>query len=149
MKVFDLQCGREHLFEGWFASEEDFVNQKQSGGLTCPLCGDSIVNKRLSAPRLNLLSRGAESPTRRNTTHSDEPSPTLQAAWVALGRYVLASTEDVGDQFAQEARKIHYGEIPERGIRGQATLAETESLKDEGIAVLALSLPETLKQPLH
>ena len=91
MKVFDLQCGREHLFEGWFASEEDFVNQKQSGGLTCPLCGDSIVNKRLSAPRLNLLSREAESPTRRNTTHSDEPSPTLQAAWVALGRYVLAT----------------------------------------------------------
>ena len=149
MKVFDLQCGREHLFEGWFASEEDFVNQKHSGGLTCPLCGDSIVNKRLSAPRLNLLSRGAESPTPRNATHSDEPARALQAVWVALGRYVLASTEDVGDQFAQEARKIHYGEIPERGIRGQATLAETESLKDEGIAVLALSLPETLKQPLH
>ena len=149
MKVFDLQCGREHLFEGWFASEEDFVNQKHSGGLTCPLCGDSIVNKRLSAPRLNLLSRGAESPTPRNATHSDEPARALQAVWVALGRYVLASTEDVGDQFAQEARRIHYGEIPERGIRGQATLAETESLKDEGIAVLALSLPETLKQPLH
>ena len=149
MKVFDLQCGREHLFEGWFASEEDFVNQKHSGGLTCPLCGDSIVNKRLSAPRLNLLSRGAESPTPRNATHSDEPARALQAVWVALGRYVLASTEDVGDQFAQEARRIHYGEVPERGIRGQATLAETESLKDEGIAVHALSLPETLKQPLH
>lgn len=68
---------------------------------------------------------------------------------MALGRYVLANTEDVGNQFAQEARKIHYGEVPERGIRGQATLTETESLIDEGIAVQALPLPEALKRPLH
>ena len=149
MKVLDLQCGREHLFEGWFASEEDFVNQKKSGVLVCPMCGDSTVNKRLSAPRLNFLSRGAKSASPRHDPTPDEPSSTLQAAWVALSRHVLASTEDVGHQFAQEARKIHYGEVPERGIRGQATLSETESLIDEGIAVHALSLPEALKGPLH
>jgi hypothetical protein len=149
MKVLDLQCGREHLFEGWFASEEDFANQKESGVLICPLCGDSTVNKRLSAPRLNLLSRGTKSASLRDDPAPDEPSPTLQAAWMALGRDVLANTEDVGNQFAQEARKIHYGEVPERGIRGQATLTETESLIDEGIAVQALLLPEVLKQPLH
>ena len=77
------------------------------------------------------------------------PKSQKQAKLLIWCRTRVASTEDVGDQFAQEARRIHYGEIPERGIRGQATLAETESLKDEGIAVHALSLPETLKQPLH
>ena len=149
MKVLDLQCGLDHLFEGWFASEEDFVNQKKTGVLVCPICGDSTVNKRLSAPRLNLLSQGAKSAALRDDPSPDGPSSTLQAAWVALSRHVLASTEDVGNQFAQEARKIHYGEVPERGIRGQATLSETESLIDEGIAVHALSLPEALKRPLH
>ena len=68
---------------------------------------------------------------------------------MALSRHVMANTEDVGHQFAQEARKIHYGEVPERGIRGQATLAETESLIDEGVAVHTLPLPEALKRPLH
>ena len=149
MKVLDLQCGREHLFEGWFASEEDFVNQKKSGVLVCPMCGDSTVNKRLSAPRLNLLSRGAKSASVRDAPALDEPSPALQAAWMALSRHVMANTEDVGHQFAQEARKIHYGEVPERGIRGQATLAETESLIDEGVAVHTLPRPEALKRPLH
>ena len=149
MKVLDLQCAREHLFEGWFAGEEDFANQKKSGALICPLCGDSTVNKRLSAPRLNLLSRGTESAPPRDDPTPDKSSLTLHEAWMALGRYVLANTEDVGNQFAQEARKIHYGEVPERGIRGQATLTETESLIDEGIAVQALPLPEALKRPLH
>jgi len=62
---------------------------------------------------------------------------------------VLANTDDVGERFAEEARKIHYGEAKERGIRGQASRAETESLLEEGIAVMQLPLPEALKGPLQ
>ena len=66
-----------------------------------------------------------------------------------MARRVLASTDDVGERFAEEARKIHYGEAKERGIRGQASRAETESLLEEGIAVMQLPLPEALKGPLQ
>lgn len=73
----------------------------------------------------------------------------LQAAWTAVAQLVVANTDDVGDQFAEEARKIHYGEAEERGIRGKASRAETESLIEEGIAVMPLVLPEFLKRPLQ
>ena len=66
-----------------------------------------------------------------------------------VSRKILANTDDVGSQFAEEARKIHYGEIPERGIRGQASADETKSLIEEGIAVMPLLLPEGLKGPLQ
>jgi hypothetical protein len=64
-------------------------------------------------------------------------------------RHVLASTEDVGDRFAEEARRIHYGETQERGIRGQASAQETEALVEEGIGVLPLPIPKALKEPLQ
>lgn len=66
-----------------------------------------------------------------------------------LARKMVANTTDVGDQFAEEARKIHYGETPERGIRGKATLQETKDLVEEGIAVMPLMLPESLKGPMQ
>lgn len=66
-----------------------------------------------------------------------------------MARRVMAQTEDVGDRFASEARRMHYGETEERGIRGQATPQETAELLDEGIAVLPLALPQAAKEPLH
>ncbi len=77
------------------------------------------------------------------------PHPDMQAAWLEMAHKVIAQTEDVGSQFAQEARKIHYGEAKERGIRGQATQDETLELLDEGIHVLPLVLPKHLKGPLQ
>ena len=76
-------------------------------------------------------------------------SAAFQAAWLAMVRRVMAQTEDVGDRFASEARRMHYGETEERGIRGQATPQETAELLDEGIAVLPLALPQAAKEPLH
>jgi hypothetical protein len=149
MKVLDLQCNQAHLFEGWFTSEDDFAGQKESGVLICPVCGDSRVNKRLSAPRLNLRSSEMESASAQRSPGPDDRALALQAAWIEMGRHVVANTEDVGNRFVQEARKIHYGEVPERGIRGQATLKETESLIEEGIAVVPLPLPDGVKQTLH
>jgi hypothetical protein len=73
----------------------------------------------------------------------------MQSAMMNMVRHVMANTEDVGTQFAEEARKIHYGERDVRNIRGQATREETEALIDEGIEVMALPLPENLKGPLQ
>lgn len=152
MKVLDLQCGSQHVFEGWFASEDDFASQHSRGLVACPMCSDTQITKRLSAPRLNLgHSREPPEPARQEvaTVLPSTPDTTLQAAWMALARRVLANTEDVGTHFAEEARRIHYGETPQRGIRGQASPAETEALLDEGIAVLPLALPDALKGQLQ
>lgn len=149
MKVLDLQCAQQHLFEGWFGSEDDFLSQRERGLIQCPLCSNAVITKRLSAPRLNL-SRAHETPTNALAeTAPPAQGPSLQAAWMELSRKLMANTDDVGTQFAEEARKIHYGEIPERGIRGQASPAEAESLIEEGIAVMPLLLPDNLKGPLQ
>ena len=145
MKVLNLQCSNSHSFEGWFASEDDFQGQLGRGLVECPLCGDSAVSKMLSAPRLNL---GAPSPGARQDVAS-VPEPALQAAWMKMVRHVMANTDDVGERFAEEARRIHYGETEERGIRGQASHEETEALIEEGIGVLPLPMPKALKGPVH
>ncbi|RYX93225.1 MAG: DUF1178 family protein [Comamonadaceae bacterium] len=147
MKVLNLQCAHQHAFEGWFGSEEDFQSQLARDLVECPMCGDTAITKMLSAPRLNL---GAAAPA---TTPKQEvvsaPDATMQAAWMKMVRQVMANTEDVGDTFPEEARRIHYGEAEERGIRGQATPAETEALIEEGIGVLPLPVPKALKGTLQ
>lgn len=149
MKVLDLQCKRLHLFEGWFSSEQDFIDQTKSGSLTCPVCDDPAVSKRLSAPRLNLRSRGSRQVSLQEPLSPAEQSLEAQSVLMTLARRLVSSTEDVGSQFAEEARKIHYGEVAERGIRGRATVDEAESLIEEGIAVLPFILPDSFKEPLQ
>lgn len=149
MKVLNLQCGQQHVFEGWFASEDDFLGQQGRGLVECPVCGDASITKRLSAPRLNLGAARAEPSSTQDVAVAATTDQTLQAAWMAVARRILANTDDVGNRFAEEARKIHYGEAKERGIRGQASRAETESLIEEGIAVMHLPLPEALKGQLQ
>jgi hypothetical protein len=145
MKVLNLQCAHRHSFEGWFASEDDFQDQLGRDLVECPLCADTAIVKLLSAPRLNLGAGRAE--PKQDVMAA--PDATLQAAWMKMVRHVLASTEDVGERFAEEARRIHYGEAQERGIRGQASPQETEALVEEGINVLPLPIPKALKEPLQ
>lgn len=153
MKVLDLQCAQGHAFEGWFASEEDFVAQQARALVCCPLCGNADVLKKLSAPRLNLLSNRSapkqEEPSSTAVALAKPQAPEQMAAWLEMSRKLVANTTDVGDRFAEEARKIHYGEVPEHAIRGQATVQETRELIDEGIAVLPLLLPEGAKGSLQ
>ena len=162
MKVLDLHCPANHVFEGWFGSEDDFQNQLQRKLVQCPVCGDSGITKRLSAPRINL---GAQPPkvipqTSKPSAASvaalpakSEPVPELsaearahlhamQSAWMQWSRKVAENTEDVGKKFAEEARRIHYGETEERAIRGQTSAEEAMELLEEGIGVLPLALPE-------
>lgn len=147
MKVLDLQCQQLHVFEGWFASEADFLGQCERSLVECPVCGDASITKRLSAPRLNLGHDRAEQ-TQELLAVTDNDHA-VQAAWLAAARRIVANTDDVGERFAEEARKIHYGESPQRNIRGQTSRAETTLLLEEGIAVMPLSLPESLKGRLQ
>lgn len=142
MKVFNLRCEREHDFEGWFASADAFEAQRVQGRIQCPYCGSIQVTKTLSAPRLNL---GAEPPQQ-----AAMPTPQqMQALFLKMAREIAASTEDVGERFAEEARRIHYREAPERGIRGLTSRQEAEALEEEGIKVMPMPFADLLKDPLQ
>lgn len=156
MKVLNLRCGQGHGFEGWFASDEDFEAQTAGGLLHCPVCGDAQTLRMPAAPRLNLGRgrAGPEAPAAPSAVTAEGPAPQsaeqrLAGLWLQAVTQVLARTEDVGERFPEEARRIHYGEAPERGIRGQATPDEREALREEGIEVVALPVPESLKGPMQ
>jgi len=127
LKVFNLQCASGHLFEGWFSSHEDYDGQRQRGLLTCPMCQNASIEKMPSAPRLNF-----------GRTDSATNDSIVQANLMQKMREMVLASEDVGLQFAQEARRIHEGEAPERAIRGVATTEERLALEEEGIDVVAL-----------
>ena len=174
MKVLNLQCSQQHSFEGWFASEDDFLSQLTRGLIDCPLCADKSIYKMPSAPRLNLgghqnqsvpgtgehepaSATPADAPRESAGTRSIDAvtgmtagqSPAAQAAFLKALRHVVAHTEDVGEQFANEARRMHYGEAQARSIRGQASAQEAVELLEEGIDVMPLPLPLALKETLQ
>jgi len=148
MKVLNLRCAHGHAFEGWFGSDQDFEQQLGRGLVECPMCGDTAIVKGLSAPRLNL-GAGRESSAETQPVAAGPAADTPEGRWMRAVREVLARTEDVGERFAEEARRMHYGETEERGIRGQATREQTEALLEEGIAVMPLPIPAALKDTLQ
>jgi hypothetical protein len=130
MIVLNLACSGGHRFEGWFASADVFAAQSEQGHVACPVCNDAGIIRLPAAPRL------------RRFAAETAPVPAQQAAGLRtmaqdLAR-LIADADDVGDRFPEEARRIHYREVPERAIRGHATLHETHALLEEGIAVLPL-----------
>jgi hypothetical protein len=129
MKVYNLGCELDHRFEGWFSSEDDFIAQSGAMAIQCPICESHVIKRLPAAPRLNL----SASPEPQN-----DKVAAIQAQVLTMVRNIVANTEDVGERFAEEARRIHYNEVPERAIRGTATANECEALMDEGIDVLPL-----------
>lgn len=161
MKVFDLRCAHGHLFEGWFASHEDYQGQLDRGLLECPLCGNAQIEKALSAPHLKSKSNrrdaaqpgqkpqaqeGADAHPHGHALQAQEPRE-KQARWLAQVRELLKQGEDVGERFAQEVRRIHEGEADERPIHGQASAQEIVELLEDGIPVLPL--PDVVSKPLQ
>lgn len=162
MKVLNLRCGAQHLFEGWFGSEEAFQDQHARGLVECPVCGDKVIEKMLSAPRLNLGARQPDAPAvASSNAHAPAPPEALAApdqaatgisselqarVWRAL-RAAVAQAEDVGERFADEARRMHHGDAQARQIRGRASRQETLALLEEGVPVLPL--PAALKETLQ
>jgi len=146
MKVLDLRCVDEHGFEGWFASEEDFAAQTARGDVACPLCGSTRIDRLPSAPRLQTSRHSAPVVA---ATSTEPTAMTLQSQWLRAVRHVMSTTEDVGERFAEEARRIHYGEVEERGIRGRASREDADALREEGIEVVSLPLPDAFKGPVQ
>jgi hypothetical protein len=127
MILFRLKCAAEHEFEGWFRDNDAFDRQQAGGDLVCPVCGDGTVEKALMAPRLGRAH--AQTP----------PSPAeMRRALQELRKQVETHCDYVGPGFAEEARKIHRGETPARGIYGEATPTESRALADEGIEVASI-----------
>jgi hypothetical protein len=151
MKVLNLRCANGHGFEGWFGSEDDFLDQNGAGRIECPMCANRVVSRMPSAPRLNLSgARDVDETTSAASAPMAPPADAdLQAAWLKAVRHAIDNTEDVGGKFAEEARRIHYGEVAQRGIRGQATHAEREALQEEGIEVMTLPIPAGIKGPVQ
>jgi hypothetical protein len=145
MKVLDLRCGHDHRFEGWFDSEDDFLSQDRRGLVTCPVCADDQVTRLPSAPRLNVSNLRGEP----ETAAVPDAQSAMQTQWMRAVRHLMDQTEDVGERFPEEARRIHYGEIEQRGIRGQATREAADALREEGIEVFSLPLPPALKGPIQ
>jgi hypothetical protein len=140
--VFNLGCENNHRFEGWFSSNEDFERQSGDKLVTCPLCGNANVSRLPHAPHIGTA--GRERPTSKQKSAVQAQQQYANVGKDILARMVeqiLEHTEDVGPAFPEEARKIHYQEAPERRIRGTASREEVESLKDEGIEVVALPIP--------
>ena len=136
MIVFELICRDQHRFEGWFASADDFSVQRTRGLLECPVCGGAHVEK---LPTAKIRKQAESVPAVQADTI--KPRELAHARVARIIDYVLTHTEDVGKGFVEEARKIHYHEVPHRNIRGVATRAQAEDLREEGIPVFSLPVP--------
>jgi hypothetical protein len=143
MKVLNLRCEHDHRFEGWFGSDDDYVSQTERQLVECPMCGAKDITRLPTAPRLNVSGR-REVAAVPAASDVSEVVTTGQAQWLRAVRKMMAQTEDVGERFPEEARRIHYGETAERGIRGKATREEADALREEGIEVVSVPLPSGL-----
>jgi hypothetical protein len=119
--------------------------------VACPICADASIKRLPTAPRLNVahLRAGAAEPVRSTPPATTSPQAEQQRQMLKAVAQLIADTDDVGERFAEEARRIHYGETKAHGIRGQATTAEVADLVEEGIKVLPLALPAALKGSLQ
>ncbi|AMO99949.1 hypothetical protein CAter282_2085 [Collimonas arenae] len=150
MKVYNLSCEQQHRFEGWFASEDDFLSQSERQQISCPVCDSLKVSKLPSAPHLNLSnSRETASVTAREQSGALSAMAPLQQQLAEMVRQVVENTEDVGERFTEEARRIHYNEVPAYGIRGTASAEQREELAEEGIDVFQLPIALPGKQSLQ
>ncbi|MEQ5777028.1 MULTISPECIES: DUF1178 family protein [unclassified Thalassospira] len=135
MILFQLKCNHDHEFEGWFRDSATYEAQSTSGELSCPMCGSDQVSKALMAPRLRTSRQKETAAENRKKAAIAEAT---HKALSELRAQVETNCENVGTGFAEEARKIHYGETEKRGIYGEATIKEATELVDEGIDVHAL-----------
>ncbi len=143
MILYSLCCSKDHGFEAWFRNSDAFDKQAKKGVVSCPVCGDTKVRKAIMAPRIAKgAARKGEAPPSPKPAAAPPAvpgnhvmAPQLREMLTELRQQVEANCDYVGDQFAEEARKIHYGETEERGIYGEATDAEAEALQEEGIEV--------------
>jgi hypothetical protein len=152
MIKYDLRCERGHSFESWFQSSSAYDSQHKRKLVTCPTCGSAKVEKAIMAPRLAGTKKRSKTPEPATTESPSTASPAplmmaqereLRAKLKELRDHVVKNADNVGEQFPNEARKMHYGDIEHRPIYGEASPDEAKSLVEEGIEVMPLPvLPE-------
>lgn len=144
---YSLRCERGHAFESWFQSSSAYDSQHKRGLVACPMCESTKVDKAIMAPRIARKgkSKSAPEPVAAPVEETDSTSLVmapqereLLSKLRELRDHVLKNADDVGKKFPEEARKMHYGDIEQRAIYGEATADEARSLVDEGIEVAAL-----------
>jgi hypothetical protein len=145
MIVYELACAQEHRFEGWFASADDYAQQRERSLVRCPMCDDAAIERR---PWANVQVGRALVPSPEHPVEVPaDATSAVQARVLKLLRKMVDDSDDVGAAFPEEARKIHYDEAPPRSIRGQATPEESDALREEGIDFM--SLPSFLTRDLQ
>jgi hypothetical protein len=138
MIKFDLKCNNNHIFETWFRNSATYDEQVRDGEVICAICGSVEIEKALMTPSVPKKgNRQSVSKLAKAEKETQQFAETLKAV-KEIRKKVEESCDDVGTAFAEEARKIHYGEVETRGIYGQATVDESKELIDEGVAVLPL-----------
>ena len=150
MILYDLVCDKDHAFESWFRNSTAADKVLKAGHSPCPQCGSAKVRKAPMAPRLSRKSSDSSEPTHLPAEiAAKQPSTEIAAAMAKatealtqLRETIEKNFEHVGGKFPEEARRIHYGEAPERAIYGDATLEEARDLTEEGIKVAALPWPK-------
>ena len=130
---FSLSCDHDHAFEAWFRSNDDFDRQKKRGFIECPSCGSSKVEKALMAP---AVSTGRK--REKIALAMGEQQKKVMAQLKELSEKIRENADYVGDKFAEEARKIHFGETDPRGIYGEATPEEARSLAEDGVGFMPI-----------
>jgi hypothetical protein len=143
MIIYDLVCDAQHRFEGWFKNADEYTVQLADGLLSCPTCSSAQVHKVLSVSHVNTAPD--TQPTDAELTAEAKPQELLKK----LHEYIEQSFDNVGTQFAEEARKIHYGETKKRSIYGQATGIEIKELREEGINAVPLPAKTRDKSKLN
>jgi hypothetical protein len=140
MIVYNLSCDKAHRFEGWFSSADEFDCQILDEQIACPVCGSVNIARQLSAPYVNT---GATPPQPRQAPNTAVSGVSLEQMRRKFLDFVLSNSEDVGRDFPDEARKIHYQEEPKRAIRGEASRDEVRELQEEGVEIFPIpELPD-------
>lgn len=140
MIKYSLICEKEHDFEGWFGSSEDYDKQRKRGFVECPQCGSKKISKALMAPGVAGTKKSSDTAITNVVSKMPEEIVTKIRE---IKQHIEKTSENVGDKFPEEARKIHYGESEARGIYGKASVKEAVELAEEGINVVPIpDLPE-------
>lgn len=155
MILYDLTCDEDHTFESWFRNSDAAEKVLRARQSPCPVCGSTRVRKAPMAPRLNKNEAAPTSESAPSTAAAPAGAPVQRsledmatamqnaaAALTQLRETIEKTFDHVGAEFPEEARKIHYGDAPERPIYGDATLEEAKALTEEGIKVAAIPWPK-------
>jgi hypothetical protein len=130
---FGLACEQGHEFDGWFRSGDDFDKQQKRGLIDCPECGSHRVDKALMAP---AVSTGRKREKMALALNAEQRR--VMKEMKALSEKLRENADYVGDRFAEEARKIHFGETEQRGIYGEATAEEAKTLAEDGVPFMPI-----------